>query len=151
MLLASALTQLDRVAPPASEVFGVPALIGLSRVAVATGDLAEARTRLDTALRLALQVRLGPVIATVAEAFAELAVAGASWPEAARLLGLAAAARGAADRGSPDVDRTASAARAALAGRFDVEYAATAELSSADAVAALSSAMNVSSGLFGVP
>jgi hypothetical protein len=118
---------------------------------VATGDLAEARTRLDTALRLALQVRLGPVIATVAEAFAELAVAGASWPEAARLLGLAAAARGAADRGSPDVDRTASAARAALAGRFDVEYAATAELSSADAVAALSSAMNVSSGLFGVP
>lgn len=140
-LLADALARLDRVPSPASEVFQVPALIGLSRVAVATSDLAEARSRLDTALRLALQVRLGPVIATVAEALAELAVARASWPEAARLLGLAAAARGAADRGSPDVDRAESAARAALAGRFDDEYAASAELSSADAVAALNSVM----------
>ncbi len=148
-LLSGALARLDRVSSPASEVFQVPALIGLSRVAVATGDLAEARSRLDTALRLALQVRLGPVIATVAEALAELAVARASWPEAARLLGLAAAARGAADRGSLDVDRAESAARAALAGRFDDEYAASAELSSADAVAALNSAMNVSSVLPG--
>jgi predicted ATPase/DNA-binding SARP family transcriptional activator len=137
-LLAGALARLDRVPSPASEVFQVPALIGLGRVAVAAHDLPEARSRLDTALRLALQVRLGPVIATVAEALAELAVARASWPEAARLLGLAAAARGAADRGSPDVDRAESAARAALAGRFDDEYAASAELSSADAVAALS-------------
>jgi hypothetical protein len=136
--LNGALASLGQVASPTAETSRIPALTGLGRVALAAGDPAGAQAHLDGALALALRLGLGPVIATVAEAFAALAVARASWAEAARLLGLAAAARGAADRGSPDVDHTEAAARAVLADRFDAEFAAAADLSSAEAVTALS-------------
>lgn len=139
--LTGALTSLGQVASLEAETSRIPALTGLGRVALAECDPAGAQAHLDAALALALKIGLGPVIATVAEALAALAVARASCAEAARLLGLAAAARGAADRGSPDVDHTEAAARAGLAdlaGRFDAEFAAAASLSSAEAVTALS-------------
>jgi hypothetical protein len=136
--LTGALARLDRVRGLPSHVVEVPALTGLGRVAVAAGDLADARARLGAGLRLALCAADGPSVAVVAEAVAELAVAEADYGEAARLLGLAAAARGASDRGSPDVACTESAARAALAGSFDAVYTAAAGLGAAGAAAALS-------------
>ena len=50
----------------------------------------------------------------------------------------AAELRQLADRGNPDVDHTEAAVRAVLADRFDAEFAAAADLSSAEAVTALS-------------
>jgi hypothetical protein len=115
----------------------VPARVGLARVALADGDLAGARAHLAAALELATRLALGPMTADVAEVRAEMAVASADYRQAARLLGLAAAVRGLPDRGSPDVARTESAARAALPGDYEAAYAAAARLAPADAVAAL--------------
>jgi ATP/maltotriose-dependent transcriptional regulator MalT len=141
-LLTGALACLDTRQGLVADISRIPALIGLGRVAVATGDLTGARAHLDASLKLATQFKLGPMIAAVAEACADAAVARADHGKAARLLGLAAAARGAADKGSPDVARTEAIARAALAERFDAEYDTAAALPAPAAVAALTSDAN---------
>jgi len=95
-------------------------LTGLARLATADGDLAEARGLLAEALTLVLQpggpAQDRPAIAVVGEALADLALADGRPADAARLLGYAAAVRGAADQGNPDVRRAAAAAQSALDG-----------------------------------
>jgi predicted ATPase/DNA-binding SARP family transcriptional activator len=112
-------------------------LTELGRVAIAGGDLSVARAHLDRALEVALAGGEGSVTAGVAEALADLALAGGEPDGAARLLGLAAAARGAPDRGNPDPIATEAAARAALGANYDPAYGSGATLAPPDAVAAL--------------
>ncbi|MBO3744709.1 winged helix-turn-helix domain-containing protein [Streptosporangiaceae bacterium NEAU-GS5] len=127
-LLTGALRRLD-----AAE--GVPpqirarALVGLARVGVRDGQRAQARSRLDEALSLTLDVSHRSLIAEVAEGMADLALADDLPGDAAGLLGLAAAVRGAADLGSPDVRQAEAAARKALGDEaYAAAYAATAGL-----------------------
>jgi predicted ATPase/DNA-binding SARP family transcriptional activator len=115
----------------------VLALTELCRVAVAGRDLAAARAHLHEALEAAATRPFGPLIAGVAEASADLALLGGEPADAARLLGLAAAARGASDRGNPDVIETEAAAHAALGARYDPAYRSGTILSPSDAVAVL--------------
>ena len=136
-LLTGALARLEGTGGLPADVDQVPARVGLARIAVADGDLAAAQAHLAAALELATRLTLGPMTADVAEVRAEVAVASADYRQAARLLGLAAAVRGLPDRGSPDVARTESAARAALSGDYEAAYAAAAKLAPADAMAAL--------------
>jgi tetratricopeptide (TPR) repeat protein len=135
-LLTGALHRLGRV-EGLPEVTRVQALTAMGRTAVAEGDLDDAREHLSAALKLALAVQDGPTSASVSEALADLALARGCPDQAVRFLGLAAAARGAADRGSPDVARAGTAARAARPDGFDAEYAAAAGLCAAEALAAL--------------
>jgi tetratricopeptide (TPR) repeat protein len=118
-LLTAARRRLDE----ANELTGVPPrvrllpLTGLARLAAADGDLAGARELLAEALGLLVPggpvpVQDRPAIAAVAEALADLALADGSPADAARLLGYAAAVRGAPDQGNPDVRRVAAAVRA---------------------------------------
>ncbi|HTZ23613.1 MAG TPA: BTAD domain-containing putative transcriptional regulator [Streptosporangiaceae bacterium] len=113
-----------------AETAGVPArvrllpLTGLARLAVSCGQLAEAREVLAEAFRLALAadpplIQDRPSIAAVTEALADLALADGRPADAARLLGYAAAVRGAPDLGNPDVRRAAAAARAVLDGEYE--------------------------------
>ncbi|GGM70994.1 BTAD domain-containing putative transcriptional regulator [Dactylosporangium sucinum] len=127
------------------ETPGVPlpvpllAMTGLARLAVADRP-AEARTLLADALSRAVaarDVQNHPVIASVVEALAELARAEGRPADAARLLGYAAAGRGTPDHGSPDVRRTASAARAALGPSYDELFDPAAALSADAAVSAV--------------
>jgi predicted ATPase/DNA-binding SARP family transcriptional activator len=113
------------------------ALTALGRVAAARGDLAAGHGHLAEALRLGLACGDRPVIADVADALAMLAVAGGQPARAARMLGLAAAVRGLADRGSPDVAAAESAARAGLGHRYDHAYTTAARLGPDAATAAL--------------
>jgi hypothetical protein len=114
-------------------------LTASGRLAVVEGDLPLAAAHLGEALELASGVGDRPVMALVADALAEVAAAAGDAPRAARVLGLAAATRGAADGGSPDVSRTRSAARKALGVRFDGIYAEAAGLDAAAASEALKS------------
>jgi predicted ATPase/DNA-binding SARP family transcriptional activator len=114
----------------------VHVLTETARTAVEAGDLAAARDRLAGALASATASpapRAG--VAGVGEAMAETVLAGGRPRAAARLLGLAAAVRGAADRGSPDVARTHDRARAGNETAFDEEYAAAAALDAETAYA----------------
>ncbi len=86
----------------------------LGRLEIDRGDLDAARERLAEALDTVLPSGDKPIISTSAEAIAALALAAGDARGAARLLGLAAAIRGVADRGSPDVRSTEAAARAAI-------------------------------------
>jgi hypothetical protein len=116
-------------------VLRTQALTALGRAETAAGDPAAARDRLGTALDRALADGERPTIAGVAEALADLAAPA----DAARLLGLAAATRGAPDRGNPDVLRTEAAARAALGDAYAAAYEPAAALDVAAAVAAIGS------------
>jgi ATP/maltotriose-dependent transcriptional regulator MalT len=140
-LLAAARRRLDE----ANEVTGVVPrvrmlpLTGLARVATAAGRLDEARGLLAEALRLVMPAVPGPfqdrpAIAAVTEALADLALADGRPADAARLLGYAAAVRGAPDQGSPDVRRVEAAARSALHGEYERLHVQAANMS-ADAAA----------------
>ncbi|ETK37486.1 BTAD domain-containing putative transcriptional regulator [Microbispora sp. ATCC PTA-5024] len=127
-LLSAALRDLHGVA-------GVPgqlrarALTAAGRVRLTDGDLPGARDRVTAALAVARTAGERPVVAAAVEGLAEVAEAEGRPREAARLLGLAAAVRGAPDLGSPDARRTEAAARAALGDRaYDAAYSAAAAL-----------------------
>ncbi|MFF4125225.1 BTAD domain-containing putative transcriptional regulator [Microbispora rosea] len=130
---------LGRIAPVDGDARPIRAraLIALGRVAAATGDLGSARAHLDDGLRLTLAVGDRSAIANAVEAQAELAIAAGEPAEAARLLGLATSVRGTADKGSPDVRRAETAARAALGDAHDAVYLAAAALGTDTALAAL--------------
>ena len=140
-LLTAARRRLDDV----NEVTGIPPrvrllpLTGLARLAAAGGTLAEARALLAEALRLLwpaapLPIQDRPAIAAVAEALADLALADGRPADAARMLGYAAAVRGAPDQGNPDVRRAEAAARTALDGGYDGLYVQAAHVSADEAV-----------------
>jgi hypothetical protein len=86
-------------------------LTGWGRVETGAGALDEAGQWLDEAMAQALSIGDRPMIAEVAEARAGLRLAAGRADEAARLLGLAAALRGANDEGNPLVRRTADGVR----------------------------------------
>jgi predicted ATPase/DNA-binding SARP family transcriptional activator len=103
------------------DTFGQPAALamaGLGYVQVATGRLAEASESMADAVRAAVRSMDMPVVADVAQAAADLTLAKGSPAHAARLLGMAVALRGAADEGSPDVQRI----RAALLDQLGEKY-----------------------------
>jgi hypothetical protein len=119
-LLTAARRRLDQEAGVPPRVRLLP-LTGLARLAAAEGNLAEARGLLAEALGLVLPAGPAPVqdrpaIAAVSEALADLALADGRPADAARLLGCAAAVRGAPDQGNPDVRRVAAAAESAMDG-----------------------------------
>jgi predicted ATPase/DNA-binding SARP family transcriptional activator len=121
-LLTEARRRLDETTGVPSRVRLLP-LTGLARLALSRGQVADARGLLAEAFRLALaaeppMVQDRPAIAGATEALADLALADGRPADAARLLGYAAAVRGAPDLGNPDVRRTEATARAAL----DDEY-----------------------------
>ena len=125
-LLTAARRRLDEATGVPSRVRLLP-LTGLARLAVSCGQLPEARKVLAEAFRLALAaepplIQDRPAIAGVTEALADLALADGRPADAARLLGYAAAVRGAADQGNPDVRRVETAARTALDGGYDGLY-----------------------------
>jgi predicted ATPase/DNA-binding SARP family transcriptional activator len=122
-LLTAAHRRLDEAAGVPPRVRLLP-LTGLARLAVSCGQLPEARAFLAEALGLALAaepplVQDRPAIAGVTEAVADLALADGRPADAARLLGYAAAIRGTADRGHPDVRAAEAAARNALGGEYE--------------------------------
>jgi hypothetical protein len=108
-LLTAARRRLDEATGVPPRIRLLP-LTGLARLAAAGSRLAEARRLLAEALRLVLPggplpagplpVQDRPAIAGVAEALADLALADGRPADAARLLGYAAAVRGAPDRGT---------------------------------------------------
>jgi len=113
----------------------VLALIELSRIAILSGEFGDARAHLrDAAENLDAGGVARSGASGVAEAMADVALAEHRPGAAATSLGLAAALRGAPDRGNPDVLDSERRARAELGEAFDDEYAAAASL---DADAAL--------------
>ncbi len=140
-LLTAARRRLDEVTGVPQRVRLLP-LTALARLAAAGGKPAEARGLLAEALGLVLPADPGPVqdrpaIAGVAEVLADLALAEGRPADAARLLGYAAAVRGARDQGNPDVRRVETAARAALAGGYEELHVQAANLTAEDAVTQL--------------
>jgi predicted ATPase/DNA-binding SARP family transcriptional activator len=122
-LLSAARRRLDETTGVPPRVRLLP-LTGLARLAVACGQLSEARGFLAEAFQLALAaepplIQDRPSIAAATEALADLALAGGRAADAARLLGYAAAVRGAPDLGNPDVRRAEATARAALGGEYE--------------------------------
>jgi predicted ATPase/DNA-binding SARP family transcriptional activator len=122
-LLTAARHRLDEASGVPSRVRLLP-LTGLARLAVSCGQLTEARGFLAEAFRLALAAEPPltqdrPSIAGATEALADLALADGRAADAARLLGYAAAVRGAPDLGNPDVRRAEATARAALDGEYE--------------------------------
>jgi predicted ATPase/DNA-binding SARP family transcriptional activator len=122
-LLTAARRRLDETTGVPSRIRLLP-LTGLARLAVSCGQLPEARGFLAEAFRLALAaepslIQDRPSIAGATEALADLALADGRAADAARLLGYAAAVRGAPDLGNPDVHRAGAAARAALDGEYE--------------------------------
>jgi predicted ATPase/DNA-binding SARP family transcriptional activator len=134
-LLSSALRRLTAVDGLPTR-FRALTTVGLGRLCLAVGDLDGAAARLDDALELGLAGADRPVIAAVAEAVADLRLATGDPRGAAGLLGLAAAARGVPDRGSPDVRRTERALRDALGEDFAAALASPAGLGSTAAARA---------------
>jgi predicted ATPase/DNA-binding SARP family transcriptional activator len=122
-LLTAARRRLDETTGVPSRIRLLP-LTGLARLAVSCGQLSEARGFLAEAFRLALTaepplIQDRPSIAGATEALAELALAVGRPADAARLLGYAAAVRGAPDLGNPDVSRAEATARAAVDGEYE--------------------------------
>jgi predicted ATPase/DNA-binding SARP family transcriptional activator len=141
VLLTAARRRLDEAAGVPSRVRLLP-LTGLARLAVSCGRLAEAREVLAEAFRLALAaepplIQDRPSIAAATEALADLALADGRPADAARLLGYAAAVRGAPDLGNPDVRRAAAAARAVLDGEYERLHVPAGRLSPDAAVTAV--------------
>jgi len=137
-LLNEARRRLDEAAGVPPRIRLVP-LAGLARLAAAGGQLAEAREFLGEAIGLAVAaehplVQDRPAIAGVAEALADLALADDRPADAARLLGYAAAVRGAPDQGNPDVRRAEAAARTALGGEYAGLHVQAANMSADAAV-----------------
>jgi predicted ATPase/DNA-binding SARP family transcriptional activator len=115
-------------------------LTTLGRLEVDRGELDAARERLVDALDTVLPAGDKPIIATTAEAMAALALAGGDAIGAAGLLGLAAAIRGAADHGNPDVRATEAGTREVVGDEaFDKAYEASRQLTPDAAVIALQS------------
>jgi predicted ATPase/DNA-binding SARP family transcriptional activator len=132
-LLTAARRRLDEATGVPSRIRLLP-LTGLARLAVSCGQLSEARGFLAEAFRLALAaepplIQDRPSIAGAAEALAELALAVGRPADAARLLGYAAAVRGAPDLGNPDVSRAEATARAALDGEYERLHVPAGQLS----------------------
>ena len=86
----------------------------LGQIDMAEGDLSGARTRLDTALELAVDSRDAPVVGHVLTAYADLALHSGEAERAARLLGAAFMVRGGPDRSTVDARRVEQAARERL-------------------------------------
>ena len=130
--LAGLLAELDSGAGWLETHLLVQALVEAGRAATHRGDAEE---HLSRALRLAGgSMAAGPATAEVAEAMAQVAREPRA---AARLLGLAAAVRGAVDVGNPDVRDTESAARRQLGPAFDEEFTRWSTLDPATARAEL--------------
>ena len=132
-LLTAARRRLDETTGVPSRIRLLP-LTGLARLAVSCGQLSEARGFLAEAFRLALAaepplIQDRPSIAAETEALAELALAVGRPADAARLLGYAAAVRGAPDLGNPDVSRAEATARAALDGEYEGLHVPAGQLS----------------------
>jgi predicted ATPase/DNA-binding SARP family transcriptional activator len=132
-LLTAARRRLDETTGVPSRIRLLP-LTGLARLAVSCGQLSEARGFLAEAFRLALAaepplIQDRPSIAGATEALAELALAVGRPAHAARLLGYAAAVRGAPDLGNPDVSRAEATARAALDGEYEGLHVPAGQLS----------------------
>jgi predicted ATPase/DNA-binding SARP family transcriptional activator len=132
-LLTAARRRLDETTGVPSRIRLLP-LTGLARLAVSCGQLSEARGFLAEAFRLALTaepplIQDRPSIAGATEALAELALAVGRPADAARLLGYAAAVRGAPDLGNPDVSRAEATARAALDGEYEGLHVPAGQLS----------------------
>ena len=137
-LLTAARRRLDETTGVPSRIRLLP-LTGLARLAVSCGQLSEARGFLAEAFRLALTaepplIQDRPSIAAETEALAELALAVGRPADAARLLGYAAAVRGAPDLGNPDVSRAEATARAALDGEYEGLHVPAGQLSTDAAV-----------------
>ena len=132
-LLTAARRRLDETTGVPSRIRLLP-LTGLARLAVSCGQLSEARGFLAEAFRLALApepplTQDRPSIAGATEALADLALADGRPADAARLLGYAAAVRGAPDLGNPDVSRAEATARAALDGEYEGLHVPAGQLS----------------------
>ncbi|WP_158887088.1 BTAD domain-containing putative transcriptional regulator [Amycolatopsis anabasis] len=109
------------------------AFLGLGRVAEARGDSASARTRYLRARALAVANRNFPVVAEAVECLAGLAADG---EEAALLFGAAAALRGTAVAGDPDLERSTGRIRARIGEpAYAAAFARGAALSREDALA----------------
>ena len=116
-------------------------LTTLGRLEVDRGELDAARERLTEALNTVVPAGDKPIIATAAEAIATLALALDDPAGAASLLGLAAAIRGKADQGNPDVRATEAGTRKALGDEaFQKAYEASRRLAPDAAVDELKSA-----------
>jgi predicted ATPase/DNA-binding SARP family transcriptional activator len=132
-LLTAARRRLDETTGVPSRIRLLP-LTGLARLAVSGGQRSEARGFLAEAFRLALAaepplIQDRPSIAGATETLAELALAVGRPADAARLLGYAAAVRGAPDLGNPDVSRAEATARAALDGEYEGLHVPAGQLS----------------------
>ena len=132
-LLTAARRRLDETTGVPSRIRLLP-LTGLARLAVSCGQLSEARGFLAETFRLALApepplTQDRPSIAGATEALADLALADGRPADAARLLGYAAAVRGAPDLGNPDVSRAEATARAALDGEYEGLHVPAGQLS----------------------
>jgi predicted ATPase/DNA-binding SARP family transcriptional activator len=104
-------------------------------IAIADDDLALARERAAVAYGAAVQAQDMPLLASVAWSLADLAIAAGQPERAARMLGAAAAVRGAEDPGEPAVIRLAARLRAALeAERYASAYAAGRQMDRAEAI-----------------
>jgi predicted ATPase/DNA-binding SARP family transcriptional activator len=112
--LTGALSRLDGVPGALPPRIRVVLITALARLDLARGDPAAARDRLADAMDAASAIGDRPTVASVAEVLADLALAEESPAGAARLLGLAVAARGTLDHGSPEVRATVLATRTAL-------------------------------------
>jgi hypothetical protein len=129
-LLASAMHRLEGAAGALPPRIRVLLLTARSRVELAEGLIGPARDTVRDAMTAAVAIGDRPTVAGVAEVVAELDLAEGDPVGAARTLGLAAAARGSLDLGSPDVRAAVRAVDAvALAQASTVEpEAAVAEL-----------------------
>jgi len=114
-LAAEALALIDQ-GPYAPPQFKAMILSGLAGFDVAQGNRAQARPRLQEALKLARGARDMPVIATICTVAADLNLSGGDPRAAAELLGVGIALRGIEDLGDPELKRIAAEAGAALGG-----------------------------------
>ncbi|MDT7580189.1 MAG: hypothetical protein QOK35_1453, partial [Pseudonocardiales bacterium] len=109
-----------------------------SAIAQAAEDRDGATALLAHAVEQAVESRDGPVLAAVAERAAAHARSGGDFAEAAALLGVGAAQRGASDLGDPEVRAVLAAVREALGADVgDAEIARVRALPRADGVALL--------------
>ncbi|MHA6623085.1 BTAD domain-containing putative transcriptional regulator [Pseudonocardia sp. DLS-67] len=106
-------------------------------IELAAGGRTAARAHLADAAEAAAEAADGPVVAVVAEVAAALALDDGDAATAARLLGVAAAQRGAVDLGNPEVLDAYDRARAALGPAVDEEVRRGQELPRDEGLAAL--------------
>jgi len=126
--------QAERLSP-----HGQAVVLGqLARVAVARGELAEARAYSKQSVDLALRTEDMPVLTGTIEAAAEVELLAGELEPAARTLGIAAALRGIRAVPDSDVRRTVERLRVGLGDeRYEASYDAGASLARDDAIAEL--------------